>query len=445
MNISLSRNMFNNQIDKFEDRKNYDENYRQLKFKSQEIENKFRLDYHKFLNHWKYSIGASVQYVKFNADVYNKISNDVKDSLGNTILPGIKINYFTAVDFFKYGFFGQVSKHFFDERLGVSFGIRNDMNTFTNGGDGFFQTLSPRVSMSYQLSEKLQLSSSVGLYHKLPAYTSLAYRDKNNTLINKDVQYIYSLHYVVGFQLLPSDDIRFTLEGFYKDYFNYPVSNYTGISVANLGSDFVPIGNEKISSEGKGRAYGFEVYAQKKLTKKVFSILSYTFVRSEFSGKNNILIPSAWDNMHLLSALFGYKLGRNWEMGLKYRLAGGSPYTPYDITASQLNYVSLGAGVFDYSQLNTKRLKPFSQLDIRIDKKINFRNRTLELFIDIQNALLTKNQTYPTYNFKRNADNTAFETTDGLPLKSDGSNGIPVVSISDFLFFTPTIGFIFEF
>ncbi|NTW31689.1 MAG: TonB-dependent receptor [Bacteroidetes bacterium] len=445
MNFSASRNMFNNQIDKFEDRKNYDENFRQLKFNSQEIENRFRFDYHKFLNHWKYSIGASAQYVKFNADVFNKITNDVTDSVGNIILPGIKIKYYTAFDFFKFGLFGQVSKHFYNEKLGVSFGVRSDMNSFTDNGFNPINTLSPRVSLSYQLTNKFQISSSVGSYFKLPVYTSLGYRDSSNTLKNKNVKYIKSIHYVAGFQYLFSDDLRFTLEGFYKDYRNYPVSDLSGISIANLGSDFAPVGNEKINSIGKGRAYGFELYSQKKLTKKVFAVVSYTFVRSEFAGKNNKLIPSSWDNKHLLSMLFGYKFNRNWEMGLKYRFAGGSPYTPYDLAASQLNYVSLGTGIPDYSQLNNIRLKPFNQLDLRIDKKVNFKNKTLELFIDIQNVLLAKNQTAPTYNFKRNADNTAFETTDNKPLKSDGSNGIPVVNISEFLFFTPTIGIIFEF
>ncbi len=47
---------------------------------------------------------------------------------------------------------------------------------------------------------------------------------------------------------------------------------------------------------------------------------------------------------------------------MKYRFAGGSPYTPFNLEASQLNYASLGTGVLDYSRLNTGRLKAFNQL-----------------------------------------------------------------------------------
>jgi len=51
----------------------------------------------------------------------------------------------------------------------------------------------------------------------------------------------------------------------------------------------------------------------------------------------------------------------------------------------------------------------------------------------------------PDYSFKRKADNSDFETTDGLPLKPDGSNGIPVFLKDETPLVTPAIGIIFEF
>jgi hypothetical protein len=66
-------------------------------------------------------------------------------------------------------------------------------------------------------------------------------------------------------------------------------------------------------------------------------------------------------------------------------------------------------------------------------------------FIDIQNLLLNKQESAPYYTFKRKADNSGFETTDGLALKSDGSNGIPVLLPNNSATVTPTIGLIFQF
>ena len=84
-------------------------------------------------------------------------------------------------------------------------------------------------------------------------------------------------------------------------------------------------------------------------------------------------------------------------------------------------------------------------MDIRVDKKINFKNVSLTLFVDIQNVFLYKIPSTPNYTFQRNEDNTGFETTDGNPIASDGSNGIPVILENTSATVIPSIGFIFEF
>ncbi|MEZ5174523.1 MAG: hypothetical protein R2850_13710 [Bacteroidia bacterium] len=235
------------------------------------------------------------------------------------------------------------------------------------------------------------------------------------------------------------------MKSFIGVYNNYPeVSTRTGISLANEGGGFDVLGNEPVSSTGQGRTWGMEFYVQKKLVKKIFAVLSYTFVRSEFSGANGKLISSAWDYRHLISGLLGKKFNKGWELGLKYRFAGGAPYTPFDMTLSQLNFPTTGTGVLDYTQLNSNRLINFNQLDIRIDKKFYYKRSTLDLYIDLVNAFGFPNPSLPNYSFKRTEDNSSFETTDGQPLQQDGSNGIPVILQDNSAIVTPSIGFIFE-
>ena len=132
-------------------------------------------------------------------------------------------------------------------------------------------------------------------------------------------------------------------------------------------------------------------------------------------------------------------------MGLRYRFAAGSPYTPFDLLASQRNYLTTGNGVLDNSRLNSQRLGNFSQLDFRLDKKINFKKITLDLYIDIQNALLQASPQFPRYTFARTADNLGFQTTDGQPINNDGSNAIPTILEDSEPSVLPTIGFILEF
>lgn len=444
-NLALSRNMFDNQLDQFEDARNGDEDFRNFLLESQEIENKFRFDYNKFVKGWKYSFGVVGQYVKYNANLYNKLSNEIIDSSGNTLSPAIIIENNSAIEFFKYGAFGQISKEFFKDKLLVSAGIRTDMNSFTDNGNNPFNTLSPRISAAYHLSKKWDLTASIGSYYKIPTYTTLGYRNAGSDLSNRSLDYIQSDHYVLGTQWLPTTGLRITVEGFYKDYSNYPVSLINGISLANQGQEFGAVGNEEVTSIGSGQTYGFEVFLQQKLVKNIFYVFSYSHVRSLFSGQDGELIPSAWDSKHLLSTTFGWNFGKNWKLGLKYRFSGGVPYTPFDLVASQQAYAFSGNGVLDFQNVNSERLRFFNQLDFRLDKIVNLKKVSFNFYVDIQNILGFDQETPPFYTFKRNEDNTGFATTDGQPLQSSGSNAIPVLIANDQSTVTPTIGVIFEF
>jgi hypothetical protein len=322
------------------------------------------------------------------------------------------------------------------------------MNTFTDNGKNPLRTLSPRASASYTIDDKWKVNGSVGYYSKTPSYTILGYKNNAGNYTNKDAEYIKSLHFVAGVEFIPRESTRFTLEGFYKKYTDYPVSTATGISLANQGADFGQIGNEDILSTGKGNAVGIEFFAQQKLFKNHFVVFSATYAVSKFSGNDGKLVASAWDNRYLVSTTIGRKFRKGWEMGLKYRLAGGVPYTPFDLAQSRLNYATTGRGTLDNTKLNTLRLKPFSQFDFRIDKKINYKRTTLDLYFDVTNALLTKNQNLPDYKFDRTLDadfKFDFKTTDGLALKPDGSNAVPIVETEKTLFVIPTLGFVFEF
>lgn len=444
VNLALSRNAFNIELEKEEAAQEGGTPQPTLQSNSRETENKLRLDVNKYRNGFKYAYGVSGQYVQFTNDIFSLIRNEVRDENGNLVQPAVTVNYDTNLDFFRYGAFGQVSRSVLNNRLGLSFGLRTDMNSFTDEGRNPLKTLSPRLSASYLLTDKWTINGSWGTYYKLPTYTVLGYQE-NNDFLNRSADYIQSIHYVLGTEFLPREDLRFTVEGFYKDYSNYPVSLRDGISLANQGGDFGSIGNEAVSTTGKGRAYGAEFYVQKKLTGTVFGVLSYTYVVSEFAGTDGRYVSSAWDYRHLASGLLGKKLPRNWEFGAKYRYAGGAPATPFDLEASQRNYASLGVGILDYTRLNSERLRPFSQLDVRIDKKWNFNRITLDLFLDIANVLGSNTPGFDRYTFQRNEDNTGFTTTDGNPLRLDGGNAIPVILKNDDGNLVPTLGFIVEF
>ena len=446
VNIALSRNTFDNDVNQYEDNTTQIEAQKTLTYRSRETENKLRVDINKNINDWKIAYGTVAQVSEYDTKTFAVLRRELKDGFGNIIQNAVTVNFTSPLNsFLRYGAFAQVSKRFFNSRLGISAGLRSDMNTFTTTGNNGLKTLSPRISASYILADKWTANASIGRYFKIAPYTILGFANNANNLVNKNSLYQRSDHYVAGIEYLPNDGLRFTAEGFYKDYANVPVSISKGISLANLGGDFNVLGNEAVVTNGKGRAYGFEFFAQKKLTNKFFGILSYTFYRSEYAGLDNKLIASAWDNRHLLTVTWGYKFPRNIELGLKFRYQGGALYSPFDDVASKANYLSLGQGIVDYARLNTQRLGGFNSGDVRIDKKWNFKKMTIDLFLDVTNWYIAKNPAIPTYTFRRNANNTAFLTTNGLPINMNGSNAIPILLSNDDPQVTPTLGFIIEF
>lgn len=273
--------------------------------------------------------------------------------------------------------------------LNLSFGLRTDFNSYSEEFSNPLQQLSPRLAASYILSENVTLSASIGIFYKDPSMISLGYME-NDVLVNKEnnIKPIRSTHFTAGMEYTTAINSAITVETFYKKYDNYPLSISDNISLANKGAGFGVLGSEPLVSNSEGRSYGVELMYQQKLFKDFYGMLSYTFVKSEFTNGDNTYTPSSWDYGNIVSMAIGKRLKRNWEVGAKWVLYGGVPYTPYNETASAIieNWDTNNQGILDYTALNTKRTNSYHQLDIRIDKKFYFKKWNLNLFADIQNV-----------------------------------------------------------
>ncbi len=58
---------------------------------------------------------------------------------------------------------------------------------------------------------------------------------------------------MAGIEWLPNADSKFSVEGFYKKYNNYPFSLVDSISLASKGADFGLYGNEPVESIAAGQ------------------------------------------------------------------------------------------------------------------------------------------------------------------------------------------------
>ena len=380
--LALSTNKLKNIFSRYVDNENLNGLY--FRNDSHEWETKLRLKTVNYVNDWKISWGGNIQYSDYfnnTSDLYNQAE------------------YVTKFNFYKYGLFGNISKSFFENKLDVSIGIRSDEDTFSSGSK-ITNNLSPRLSTSLSISKdrRLKWNSSLGTYYKIPVYTVLGFKNSLGEFANQDAKYTRSNHFVTGFDYALGNASKISIEGFLKKYDQFPISVVDGVSLANKGADFEVLGNENIVTEGKGKTRGLEFLFQQKLTNNFYGIFSYTFFKSEFTDIHGNYLPSVWDSKHLSSFSGGYKLKRNWEISSRWRFSGKTPYVPYDLDASLVNYPNM---ILDYSELGNVKLGNFSQVDIRFDKKWNKEKISINFFIEILNLLAQKIPSPSEYGLER--------------------------------------------
>ena len=375
----LSRNMLNNEAIKYRNNEDSSEENLTLNYKSQEIENKFRLERTQKVGAYKFNYGIAYEYAKYNNRTFNRIFTN---SGAETV------DFQSDFTMNKYGFFAQASRKLNGEKLVLSLGFRADANDYSDEMNNPFQQFSPRFSATYAFTEQFSFNFNTGIYYQLPPYTILGYQ-ANGTFVNREngIRYIKNQHLVAGLEYNTKSSSKISVEGYYKNYDHYPFLLRNQVSLANLGGDFGVIGNEPATPDSEGRAYGFEFLFQQRLYKGFYGIGAYTLGWSEFTDANGAFVPSSWDSRHILSITFGKKFNKNWEVGLNWRYQSGLPTTPFsDDSDLVVSWDVNGRGIRDYSRINTLRNMASNTIDLRLDKKWFFNKWSLNVYLDLENV-----------------------------------------------------------
>ncbi len=277
------------------------------------------------------------------------------------------------------------------ERWQVLLALRTD---YAREIDRF--AFNPRFLTTFDATEDLKLKLGVGLYSQPPDFQESA-----ETIGNPNLDWIQSAHFGAGFDWSVAEGVRVGVDGFYKRLWN---------RVVGVQGGQPPF----FTNEGIGRIYGAEFSARidPLRGRKYFGYLSYTLSRSE--RRDHPDQDTQWrlfdfDQTHIFTASFVYKLPRGWEVGGTLRLVSGNPRTPvvgsvYDAVNDV--YVPINGRV------NSRRNPLFNRLDLRIEKKWSFERWRLAFFLDIQNVYNQQNQEGLVYNY----DYSQSTPITGLPI-----------------------------
>lgn len=324
-----------------------------------------------------------------------------------------------------------------DERWTATLGLRLDGCDYSRSMMRFWQNLSPNLSVSWRVRPAVAINAAVGLYHQLPAYTGLGYKDATGELANKSLKYMRVANANLGTEWNVTPRVVLALEGFYKYYTRVPLSVADGIPLSCKGNDYGTVGNELLLPIASGRAYGVEASMRWQIPGKFTSVASVTCFRSEYRNDDRSpYIASAWDNRFIANVSGTYDFPHNWSVGAKLSAIGGSPYTPYDEDKSSLveAWDVQGRPYYDYSRYNTCRLDAFAQLDVRVDKNYYFRGWRLGVYLDLQNvtkSVLRQQDVLMSTGVVENPDAPAFEQRYVMKrLKQESGTLLPTIGLT---------------
>lgn len=255
----------------------------------------------------------------------------------------------------------------------------------------------PRLAATFYLNAVSSLKAGVTVanqyLHLVSNSTSTLPTDiwmPSSEIIKPQIGVQYALGYFRNFE-----DNRYeaSVEIYYRDLYNQIDfrENYVDDVANDLEEEFV---------FGQGRAYGLELFLQKKKG-RFTGWIGYTLSRTEriFPDINNgNPYPAIYDRRHDLSVVANYTLSKKWEFGGAFIFGTGNAYTPV-----QRLYFIDQFPVQEYGPRNSARLQDYHRVDFsatytpKPDSKARFRS---SWNFSVYNAYSRQNPFFIYYDFE---------------------------------------------
>lgn len=258
--------------------------------------------------------------------------------------------------------------------------------------------LSPRLGISYPITERVKFRFSYGHFFKNPVFNNLytyadrtaaELRGRGNIIVgNADMAAEKTIAYELGFDAQLTDVFQFDMTAFYKDVFDL-----SGVRVVQaLPQPYTMYYNVEYA-----RIQGFEATMTKVLDNYWSSRLGYTFqiakgtastATDQYMRQTPLQVDYYLDqdqrhSLHgdvgfSLPSDFAFALARDFNASVVLNYASGMPYTPTDQRGNRVG------------EENSGRLPSVFTMDLRASKDMRLGPLSLRLNADIGNLLNTK-------------------------------------------------------
>ncbi len=280
---------------------------------------------------------------------------------------GVNVSAFAKYKFLRFSNFG------------ADLGARVHATRFAGGGASFF--IEPRASFTLRFIPELALKGSWGIYMQ-----DLVTISDENEVVSIFEPWIITplylnpsnaIHYISGFEFIPTANLSFNLEGYYKIMHNLAIVN-----------DQKYFDSDPDLISGSGHSYGIEFQTKYQLYPFSFTG-SYSWMRS-FKDVRNVVYSPRYDSRNNINLSLEAELGDGWAASAVWTYSSGLPFTQiagyYDrLTLDQLSNNNLLLDAYTpfvlLGNMNTGQLPDYHRLDLSLSKKIQI-NR-LKMYIDL--------------------------------------------------------------
>ncbi|MBI3260607.1 MAG: TonB-dependent receptor [Ignavibacteriae bacterium] len=259
-------------------------------------------------------------------------------------------------------------------------------------------TWDPRIALRYQIQENFAVKAAYGIYHQYLRLASQQDFSFFDTWLPTDNSVLPSTarHYILSFETVPFENYGLNVDFYYKDLSNISELIQTATKGTKVADIFY---------SGNGRAYGAEIFLQKKVGDLTGWIGYATgFVYATFPDINGGReFRPKYDRRHDFKIVGMYKLNDRWDFSGTFTFQSGQSYTS---ATSRFGSAMPGESV-NYSyvvpgQRYGERLPASHQLNLNANYTTTFFGLPARIMIDIYNVYSRRDIWFRYYNTDKN-------------------------------------------
>lgn len=350
--------------------------------KNQEIRTTLSSKYTRKFNS-KNTMNTGVSFESYFIDYVDSVDGDV-------YTPPLTGQYIKSLDTHEDGInlfqaFGEL-QHKINSKLTLYGGLHFQYFLFNSTN-----SIDPRLSISYHISEKSKFSLAYGKHTQVqPLYIYFVEefdRESNKYVqTNHDLKFTNAHHLVASYDQMLGENLKLKIETYLQYLTNIPIEkDSSSFSMVNEGNTFHQSRVANLVNKGLGRNYGAEITLEKFLSDNYYFLLTTSLFDSKYRASDNVWRNTEFNSNYVVNALGGYQIPINKTMSVDLNLrvvwAGGKRNPYIDLNQS----IATGETVYDDSKAYSIREKDYFKLDGRLSFKMNGKKTTQEWALDITN------------------------------------------------------------